>query len=315
MLECKFSDVSERDMDLLFLEEMASSQEFLNIFLSKINMSDAKVCSIEQSKVDVEYGESDMTVIVEKDGKKYGLLIEDKIDAIAMPNQSGRYIARGEIGKQNGDYKDFFIFIIAPQRYLEENEEAKKYPNKITYEECLEYFRLKTDNRSVFKVQQIEQAIYKQKHGYQVVVNNAVTDFWDKYITYKEKFYPELWLVSKRGPKGANARWPHFNTILNELFIYHKSEFGYADMTILGAADKIIYLEKELSKIIGGFTARGISIVKTGKSAAIRKRIPELDFTKPFESYEKEIPICFEAIKELTEIAKQIYSYRITNNG
>ena len=97
MVKCKFSDVSERDMDLLFLEEMASSQEFLNIFLAKIILSNAIVCSIEQSKVDVEYGESDMTVIVEKDGNKYGLLIEDKIDAVAMPNQSGRYTARVKI--------------------------------------------------------------------------------------------------------------------------------------------------------------------------------------------------------------------------
>lgn len=110
-----------------------------------------------------------------------------------------------------------------------------------------------------------------------------------------------------------NARWPHFNTVLDDMFIYHKSEFGYADMTISGAADEIIYLEKELAKIIGDFSARGISIVKTGKSAAIRKRIPELDFTKPFEIYEKEITTCFEAIKELCEISKQIYSYRIQN--
>lgn len=311
MLECKFSDVSERDMDLLFLEEMASSQDFLDIFLSKINVLDAKVCSVEQSKVDVEYGESDMTVIVEKNGDKYGLLIEDKIDAIAMPNQSGRYISRGEIGKQNGDYKDFFVFIVAPEKYLMENVEAQKYPNKITYEECLEYFRSKEDNRSIFKVQQIEQAIYKQKHGYQVIVNAAVTDFWDKYITYKEENYPDLLLVSKRGPKGANARWPHFNTVLDDMFIYHKSESGYADMTISGAADKVAVLERELANIIGDFSARDITVVKTGKSAAIRKRIPEIDFTKPFENYKKEIPLCFEAIKELCEIAKKIYSYKI----
>lgn len=309
MLECKFSDVTERDMDLLFLEEMASSQEFLNIFLSKISLTDADICSVEQSKVDVEYGESDMTVIVEKDNCKYGLLIEDKIDAIAMLNQSGRYIARGEIGKQNGDYDNFFVFIIAPQKYLCENKEAQKYPNKVTYEECLEYFRSKTDNRAIFKVQQIEQAIYKQKHGYQVIVNDAVTDFWNKYITYKEQYYPELWLVSKRGPKGINARWPHFNTVIDNIFINHKSEMGYADMTISGAADKIVSLEEELKTIIGNFSERGVSLVKTGKSAALRINIPVLDFTKPFECYEKEIPTCFEAIKKLTEIAKEIASY------
>lgn len=95
MVPCIFNDVSERDMDLLFLEELASSPKFLQIFLSKTPLKKAVVCSTEQSKTDVQFGESDMTVIVEEDGDKYGLLIEDKIDAVAMPNQSGRYIERG----------------------------------------------------------------------------------------------------------------------------------------------------------------------------------------------------------------------------
>ena len=69
MLNCKFSDVSERDMDLLFLEEFACSQEFLDIFLSKVGLKGAAVCSVEQSKTDLEYGESDMTVIVERMAK------------------------------------------------------------------------------------------------------------------------------------------------------------------------------------------------------------------------------------------------------
>ena len=38
MIKCIFSDVSERDMDLLFLEEFVSSEEFLHIFLSKISL-------------------------------------------------------------------------------------------------------------------------------------------------------------------------------------------------------------------------------------------------------------------------------------
>ena len=313
MVKCKFSDVSERDMDLLFLEEMASSQEFLNIFLSKINLTGAIVCSVEQSKVDTEFGESDMTVIVEKDRIKYGLLIEDKIDAMAMDNQSGRYVSRGELGKKNGDYTDFFVFIVAPEKYLKENDEAQKYPNKITYEECLEYFHLSTDNRSAFKAQQIEQAIYKQRHGYQVVVNEKVTDFWNKYITYQEQNYPELWLVSKRGPKGVNARWPYYNTVLDDMVIYHKSEKGYVDMTILDAADKIVSLETELKTILGDFSARGVSLVKTGKSAALRIKIPELDFINSFECYKNEIPCCFDAIKQLSEIAKEIDSFRRYN--
>ncbi len=108
MLKCKFSDVSERDMDLLFLEEFVSSPKFLNIFLSKVGLENADMIEAEQSKVDMEYGESDMTLIVEKGGNKYGILIENKIDAIAMPNQYGRYVERGKIGIKNKEYNDFF---------------------------------------------------------------------------------------------------------------------------------------------------------------------------------------------------------------
>ena len=133
---CKFSDVLERNMDLLFLEEFVSSPEFLEIFISKINITKAQVLEIEHSKVHSEFGESDMTVIIETNGKRHGLLIEDKIDAIAMPEQYDRYVIRGNIGIENGDYESFDVFIVAPKKYLNENNEAQKYPNKVTYEEC-----------------------------------------------------------------------------------------------------------------------------------------------------------------------------------
>ena len=306
MFKCIFSAVSERDMDLLLLEELVSSEEFLHIFLSKIGLENANIRSIEQSKVDVQFGESDMTVIVEKGGNKYGLLIEDKIDAVAMSNQSSRYVERGELGKKNGDYQQYFIFIVAPESYLQKNNEAKKYPYQVTYEECLRHFCSKEDNRSIFKSQQIEQAIHKQKRGYQVIEHTAVTDFWDKYITYKERHYPDLWLVSKRGPKGFNSRWPYYHTVLENIVIHHKSESGFVDMEIPNIADKISDLQSRLTELLGTLSTRGIVLVKTGKSAALRIKVPELDFTQPFNYCEENIAKSFEAIEKLSELAKEI---------
>ena len=62
---------------------------FLDLFLSKAGIvaESKRVLSVELSKTDAKFGESDITVIVEIDGRKIGLLIEDKIDAIAMPEQ------------------------------------------------------------------------------------------------------------------------------------------------------------------------------------------------------------------------------------
>lgn len=301
MLNCKFSDVSERDMDLLFLEEFACSQEFLDIFLSKVGLKGAAVCSVEQSKTDLEYGESDMTVIVEKNGKRYGLLIEDKIAAIAMQNQSGRYEKRGEKDKTIGDYDDFYVFIVAPENYLEENSEAKKYPNKVRYEDCLEYFRTKTDNRSVFKAQQIEQAIHKQKRGYQVVENTVVTQFWRDYIEYQKEHHPKLILKDNSQPKGSNSTWVTFHTNNVKIKIFHKSEKGVVDLEFAGLGEKTAELKELITKTVGKLWDNDLQVYRTGKSAALRGVVPEINFKSDFNE-------CVQDVEEALNTVERLYS-------
>lgn len=296
VLECKFSDILERDMDLLFLEEFVSSEEFLNIFLSKINLTGAMVRKIEHSKMDLDDGESDMTAIVEKDGRKYGLLIEDKIDAIAMKNQSGRYFKRGEKGKINGDYNKYFVFVVAPKKYLQENQEAKKYPNKITYEECLEYFLSKTDPRSQFKAQQIAKAIDKQKKGYQVIENTNVTSFWQQYISVQKTCYHQLQLKYDSQIKGSKALWVTFHTDYKQIKIVHKSDKGFVDMEFSGLGEKTTELRKLFASQI---EESKYKVVLTGKSAVLRKECSKIDFKADFES-QKEIVI--EALSAANEL-------------
>ncbi len=301
MIKCTFSDVSERDMDLLFLEEFICSEEFLNIFLSRIGLVGATVCEIEQSKVDVELGESDITVIVQKNDKKYGLLIEDKIDAKAQENQSGRYIKRGEKGKEKGDYEEFFVFIVAPKEYLSVNKEAQKYGIHISYEECLEYFKAKADTRCEFKAQQIEQAINKQKHGYQVIENSAVTRFWREYIEYQKEHYPELILRDKGDVKGSKATWVTFHTSNPKIKIYHKSEKGCVDLEFAGLGNKLAELKSLIISSVGKLWDNGMDVWKTDKSAVLRVRVPEIDFRSDFEQNRGKVD---EALKE----AKRLYS-------
>ena len=142
-MEHKFRDILEHDMDMLILEEFACSNKFAKIFLNKVGIDNAIVISTWQSKTDNELGESDMTVVFDCDGKKIALLIEDKIDAIAMPEQPSRYSLRGDKGIQDGDYDNYYVFIVAPRQYLDINEKAKEYPNRVSYEELKEYFEQK----------------------------------------------------------------------------------------------------------------------------------------------------------------------------
>ena len=150
-VQCIFDDVSERDMDMLIAEEMVSNADFRKLFLDKIGISDADVLSVELSKTDPALGESDITVTLSAGGKRIGLLIEDKVDAIAMPEQAARYTLRGERGVSDGLYDEFYVFIAAPQKYLSENYEAAKYPNRVSYEEMLAYFQNADGRRNEFQ--------------------------------------------------------------------------------------------------------------------------------------------------------------------
>lgn len=309
---CKFNDVLETNMDFLFLEEFVSSPDFLKLFLSKVNIKSGKVLEIEQSKTHSELGESDITLIIETDNKRHGLLIENKIDATAMPEQYRRYVARGKVGIKNGDYESFDVFIVAPKKYLDSNAEAQKYPNKVEYEECANYFKSCSDTRSFCKLQQIEYAINKQKTPYQPIENIAVTDFWDKYIAYQQQRYPNLWLRTSGGSKGSRADWPRFRVHIKGIYILHKSEFGYVDLTFPNCADKTVELKNVLTKYLGNLNKLGVTVQQTGKSAALRVIVPKLDFKLPFDEYVTDVETCFKGISKLTALSEKMPVTEIT---
>lgn len=98
-MKCDFSTVSERDMDMLFLNAFSIDPGFLDLFIKEVSLPDLdyKVREIYLSKTDND-GESDITVIVESLDKRIGLLIEDKIDVLDMPAQPERYIKKGNKG-------------------------------------------------------------------------------------------------------------------------------------------------------------------------------------------------------------------------
>ena len=299
-------------MDLLFLEEFVMSEEFVKLFSDKVKETVSHIISVQQSKVDSEHGESDMTVIAECNGEKVGFLIEDKIDAVAMPRQCKRYFLRGEKGINGGDYDRFHVFIVAPEKYLSENDEAKHYPNQVSYESILEYFRQYDDARSQFKAQQIEQAIYKQKHGYQVIENTAVTDFWEKYIAYQKEHFSHLYLVTGGGKKGSAATWPHYNTRIKGVYLSHKSEKGYVDLTFSGTWDKLNELEAVLRKTLCHYEENGITLQKAGKSSALRAIVPSIDFHKPFEDQIDSVEECFETIDRVIKLSYKLPSDEIS---
>lgn len=237
---CKYRNVSERDMDLLFMEAFATDLSFPSLFIGKTENAGKAydIISAERSKVDSGLGESDITVIYEVEGTLYALLVEDKIDAIAMPDQHDRYVKRGQKGIANGEYSDFDIFILCPERYRQTNEEASKYEHFVSYEECREYFAGREDAHSLLWYQQISQALETVKAEYKVDINEIAVDSFQKYAAYQKAYFSRLKLQNKPESQKVNGWWPHYLVGTPGMYILHKTDRDCVDLTISGAAEE-----------------------------------------------------------------------------
>ena len=301
--------VSERDMDMLFANSFACDVGFLNLFLQKVKI-DAKsktVLSVELSKTDATFGESDITVIAEIDGKKVGILIEDKINAVAMSEQCKRYFERGQIGIKNKEYESFYVFLVAPKKYYEANEEAKKYDNFVSYEECKSYFESVNTTESLLKVQQLSQALEKAKRQSNINFDENRNKFLREYIKYQKEHFQNINCTSNSETAGTGL-WTYFAVSPKNALIYHKTNLECVDLTFHNSLSKEVYfdvVEKYISKM--GF--ENVKPVGTGKSMSFRIKVPKISFDQPFEECNKnDLDKCFEACEKLTELAK-IISY------
>lgn len=309
-IKVNFSSVEERDMDTFFLEALGSDKNFLQLFLNKVESlknGTFEILSIELSKEDRD-GESDITVIIEGNGKRHGLLIEDKINAKAMPEQCNRYTIRGKTGVKNGDYKDFFVFIVSPEKYYKQNDEAKKYDFYVSYEECLHYLKTKNDTLSKIWIQQIEQSIAKVKNTAPITKDEKRVAFFKKYLEYQEQHYSELNNVNNID-NATKAGWPHFSAAPKNAYMLHKTERGQFDLTFNGTIKKKITFDT-LKKYIEKMGFSDIKVVETGKSIALRKTVPIIDFDKEFDDInKKDLDECFKAGCELKRLADIISYY------
>ena len=296
-MEIIIEKVFERDIDLLMMNKFIHDSNVLNYFLNKINKEGYKTISVEHSLVDQEAGESDITVIVEKDNHKIGLLIEDKIDAVAMPNQRKRYDIRGQKGIDNNQYNEFCVFMIAPSDYLKNNTEAQLYENQISYEELKE---IMIDDP--YAVTLIDKAIEEKKNGYVIVENLSVTLFWEQYYSLIRQNYPGIKINEIHGPRGDNACWPELGTYYPNIKIIHKSDRGFLDLTFSKMGNYPNVFFKYLNNII----EEDMLIERTNKSMVVRINVPIINFKDSFDDQAEKVKTCLDNALRLYKLLNNV---------
>lgn len=301
----QFDCMYERDMDLLFMRKLANDRGFVKRFFlmgkelkeKGYDNADFSVETVAHS-IMTEDGESDVEALLSIGGRRIALLIEDKIDAKAQPEQAERYSQRGKKAVERGDYDEFYVFIVAPRDYLNSNAEAKKYVHRIAYEDIL------ASTEDEFEKSMISHAL-SDANNVRLPRNAAVTKFWDQLYDFLDENYNGIFAVhGYRGLErsGQPGQWISMSCA-KPYSIQIKSDRGYVDLEISGYAEKFAQFSND-NKIL--IDEKRLYVRAATKALAIRKYVDAIDFTQPFDSQAPALTYALDAAKELQELIPKI---------
>lgn len=282
--------VSERDIDLLLLEEFMADVEFCAWFVAKAGLGMLHTATPVEAKRSVtsSSGESDLLIkMIRDDGTQHLLLIENKVSAGFQPAQAQRYQQRGRNYIAQGDASGFTTILVAPAAYFKGDN--KGFDARVNYEAIKDWFAsaAAVGKRRGYKLSLLNSAIERSSLGYQQIPNDAVTQFWHDYWLLTSKIAPELRL-EKPGTKPGDSTFVVFRgaqltpkaiMIGYKLRVVHKLTHGHFDVEIGGKGNQLPELQAEF----GALLYKGLELVKAHGSAAIRAYVPKLNVVDDFE--------------------------------
>ena len=318
----RINGIRERDIDLLFLEELGSSSSFCTSFLESTGHSPGlKPEKVEVSVVGTDGRESDLVVWFKENDLTWIFLIENKIDAQMQKKQAEDYRKRGKNYVDEGEADDYRIVLSAPNGYIEENEsQAKKFDHIICYEDMLEWIKasdIPADRKSC-KLSLLRTAINKQgeREGDWGVKNpsEVVTKFWDDYWKLVREIAPEF-TMRKPGEKGWKSTFFYFNRakgLPGDATLVHKirnwpqkkeqSEEDYFDIQFNRTNCeqlKARYGDKLQVGIDNDTIHFTTKIQQADASASIRVSLPTLNIERDLEQQKENCKIAIQRGKEL----------------
>jgi hypothetical protein len=154
-----FRRVRERDIDLLLLEELCCTPEFLKWFFERVTNKTPTELTLVEAKHSVfaSLGQTDIELAVDDAGRRFVFLIENKVGRTKQPRQSARY------AKRHGLYpeSDCRVVLVTPKRFATESF-VEEYPSVVWLEDVLDWLRRNGAadvSRNLFKIELLSQAL------------------------------------------------------------------------------------------------------------------------------------------------------------
>ena len=198
------SHATERDVDLLLVEEFYASLPFAKWVLNQLHWTIPVVgTNVLHSKKRTR-SRREIDIFVEMrhpDNTTSAIMIENKLDAQEQPDQAESYQEEAEALKDK--YATVASVIVCPEDYAEQKcSFTSKFDHLITYENLAKYFRAaaETNRTSSFELAQrqnfradlIEQAVFKHRRGYTPILNEELGNFKAQYVNLLADCFPNL---------------------------------------------------------------------------------------------------------------------------
>lgn len=304
-LELTVSGICERDLDLLFAEEMAASDRFRTFLMDAAGFALPEHHTLHAVRRGPTHstGESDLELeVVLSDSSRAVLLIENKVDAALQDRQAERYRERAASFVAEGRCSVARTLVIAPDRYFAPDDDTG-FDASLTYEQLLEWFRSSglDSHRRGYKEALIGAAIERAILGYQRVADKSMVSLWNRYARIASELAPELEVPEADGrPSGSHFVYFRADGIPKPIQLVHKFSYGHVDIQLPRWGSAIGRLRQE----IGDAIPPTCLLVRAEKSAVLRRKVPRVNIADAPEVADVGIRAGLIAAKELLAWAR-----------
>lgn len=301
MSDIELRGITERDIDLLLLEELVASREFSEWFGAQAGIDASHHLAGVSRSVIASSGESDLEVTYRRDNALTRLLVENKIDAAFQNRQAERYRERAEKYVLRGDCKRAVTMVIAPESYA---RTIGGFDKAVTYEDVRMWFANAAtgDARWTYKLKLIDAAIQRGEGGWKLVPDEATTAFWLAYWALAVEVAPDL-RMPKPGKKPATSSFLRFRPtgLPKGVSLIHKVPYGNVDLQSAGQAGRIDAFVAQYEPRL----ERGMSIARANKSLVVRIAVPPVSLESRFAEVRPELLVGLKAAVQLLVWARR----------
>jgi hypothetical protein len=225
---------SERDLDLIILEELHAGNGFADWLAAKAGLSQATFLTAQHSvsaTVSGKTGETDVLAFLQTEAGPVALMIEDKIGADFTERQAERYHERGRALVAAGKAVHHVTLLCAPAIYLQEVPEADPWGIRLPIEEIQSWFERQAGRHAKWRSAVLQEVLEKVRRS-ALPAREEVVRFRAAYSDYLVQ-RPELGLSTTRGsdPWGVILKSAETPTHVQ---LAHKLPKGRMDLTFYG---------------------------------------------------------------------------------